>query len=135
MAKVATVKFLSFVVPNKVGQLAAVAELLGAADVNVAALRAAEAGSNAEFMLAVKNTVKAKKALAPLGVDVKEGEALLVEMPNKPGRLQKVAKKLADAGVNVHSSWATAFTGKTASCVFMTSDDKKAIAALKKQKK
>jgi hypothetical protein len=132
MAKVAIVKLLSFSVPNKVGQLAAVTTLLWEANVNLSAIRAAEAGSSAEVVIAVKNPTKGKKALAPLGVDLKETDALCIEMPNKAGRLQKVAKKLADAGVNVQSSWATAFTGKTASCIVVTSDDKKAIAALKK---
>jgi hypothetical protein len=63
---------------------------------------------------------------------MKETDALCIEVPNKAGRLHKVAKKIAEAGVNIESSWATAFTGKTASCVMVTSDDKKAIAALKK---
>lgn len=132
MAKATAVKLLGFTLPNKIGQLAAVAELLGKADVNVMAIRAAEAGSNADCTLAVKNAAKAKKALTPLGVEVKEMDALCIEMPNKAGRLEKVAKKLAAAGVNVHSAWGTAFTGKTACCIFVTSDDKKALAALKK---
>lgn len=132
MAKVKIVKLLSFTLPNKVGQLAAVTELLGEAGVSISALRAAEAGSHAEFLLAVKKPAKAKKALAPLGVELKEEDALCIEMQNKAGRLQKVAKKLAEAGVNIQSSWGTAFTGKTVSCVLITSDDKKAIAALKK---
>jgi len=132
MAKVTTVKLLSFTLPNKVGQFAAVTTLLGDADVNITAIRAAEAGSNAEVVIVIKNPAKAKKALAPLGVELKESDALCVQMPNKAGRLQKVAKKLADAGVNLQSSWGTAFTGKTASCVIVTSDQPKAIAALKK---
>jgi hypothetical protein len=132
MAKVTTVKLLSFTLPNKVGQFAAVTTLLGDADVNITAIRAAETGSNAEVVIAIKNPAKAKKALAPLGVELKESDALCVQMPNKAGRLQKVANKLADAGVNVQSSWGTAFTGKTASCVITTSDHAKAIAALKK---
>jgi hypothetical protein len=132
MAKAIAVKLLGFTIPNKIGQLAAVAELLGKADVNVMALRAAEAGSNADCVVAVKNTGRAKKALTPLGVEMKELDALCIEMPNKAGRLVKVTKKLAAAGVNIQSAWATAYTGKTASCIFVTSDDKKAIAALKK---
>jgi hypothetical protein len=132
MAKATMIKLLSFSIPNKVGQLAAVTTLLGDAGVNLGAIRAAEAGSNAEVVLAVKNPAKAKKALAPLGVDAKESDALCIEMPNKAGRLQKVMKKLADAGVNIQSSWGTAFTGKTASCVVVASDNAKALAALKK---
>ena len=132
MAKVSAVKLLSFTIPNKVGQLAAVTMLLGDAGVNLGAIRAAEAGSNAEVVIVVKNAAKARKALAPLGVEPKEADALCVEMPNKAGRLQKVAKKLADAGVNIQSSWGTAFTGKTASCVVVATDHAKALAALKK---
>ena len=132
MAKATTVKLFSFSIPNKVGQLAAVAAALGDADVNINALRAAEAGANADIVIAVKNAAKAKKALATIGVDPKETDALCVEMPNKAGRLQKVARKLADAGVNIQSTWGTAFTGKTTSCVIVVSDHAKAVAALKK---
>jgi hypothetical protein len=132
MATVKSVTLLSFTLPNKIGQLAAVTELLGAASVNILALRAAEGGVNAECTLAVNNSKKAVKALAPLSVEIRQAEALCVELPNKPGRLHKAARKLATAGVNVQSAWSTAFTGKTASCIFVTSDDKKAVAALKK---
>jgi hypothetical protein len=56
-------------------------------------------------------------------------------MANKTGRLQKVAQKIADAGVNVISSWATAFTGKTASALFITADNAAALAAFAGRKK
>jgi hypothetical protein len=133
MAKAKKVKLVSFTMPNKVGQLAAVTELIAGAKLDLKGFHAVDSGSNAEFSLAVKNTAKAAKALAPLGIQTKEEDALCIEMPNKPGRLYKVIRKLADAGVNIRSSWATAYTGKTASCVLVTSDDKKAIAALEKK--
>jgi len=132
MAKATPVKLLSFTLPNKIGQLAAVTELLAQGNVNITALRAAESGAHAECVLATKNIGKAKKALASLGVEMKELDALCIQVPNKAGRFQKVARKLAEAGVNVQAAWGTAFTGKTASCIMVTSDDKKAIAALKK---
>jgi hypothetical protein len=131
MAKVKTVTILGFTLPDKVGQLAAVTSLLGDAGVNLAAIRAAGAGPNAEFLVAVKKTGKAKKALAELGVDLKESEALCIEIPNRAGRLHKAAKKLAEAGVDIRWVWGTAFTGKTAGCIVSTSDDRAAIAALK----
>ena len=134
MAKAKIVKLISFSLPNKVGQLAAVSELIAGAKASIQAFSASDSGANAGFTIAVKNAAKARKALATLSVEIKEQAALCVEMPNKPGRLQKVAKKLAEAGINIHSSWATAFTGKTASCILMTSDDKKALAALTKKK-
>jgi hypothetical protein len=132
MAKTKKVKLISFTLPNEVGQLAAVTELIAGAKLDIQGFQAVEVGASAEFRLAVKNTAKAAKALGPLGVQTKEEDALCVQMVNKQGRLQRVARKLADAGVNIHSSWATAFTGKTATCILLTSDDKKAIAALEK---
>ena len=132
MAKARKVSLLSFTLPDKVGQLAAAAAHLAEAGVSIYALQAVPAGANAHFLLAVKNPAKARKALAPLAADFKEQAAICVEMPNKAGRLQKVAAKLAEAGVDVRGTWATAFTGKTASCVLLTSDDEKALALLKK---
>ena len=134
MAKAKIVRLISFSLPNKVGQLAAVSELIAGVKVSIQAFSASDSGANAGFTIAVKNAAKAKKALASLGVALTEQEALYVEMPNKAGRLQKVANKLAEAGINITSSWATAFTGKTASCILMTSDDKKALAALNRKK-
>ena len=133
MAKAKKVKLISLTLPNKVGQLAAVTELIAGAKLDIKGFHAIDAGANAEFSIAVKNTAKAIKALAPLGVPAKEEDALSVTVPNKPGRLQKVARKLADAGVNIRSSWATAYAGKTATCIMMTADDKKALAALEKK--
>jgi len=135
MAKATKTKILSFTLPNKVGQLAAAAELVSAAKLQVTAFCAADMGNSAEFLVLTDKNVKAAKALASLGVEIKEEDVLAVQMSNKPGRLAKMARKLADAGVNIRRSWATAYSGKTATCVIQTSDDAKALAALKPKKK
>jgi hypothetical protein len=132
MAKTKPVKLLSLTLPNKVGQLATVTGLLGDAGVNLLAIRAAESGANAEIVIAVKNPEKGKKALAPLGVELKETDAFCVEMPNKAGRLLKIAGKLAKSGVNLQSVWGTSFTGKTAACIIVASDHAKAAGVLEK---
>jgi hypothetical protein len=128
MAKASRVKLLSFTVPNTVGQLAAASELIAGAKLEITAFCALDAGNTAEFLLATDRNAKAKKALAPLGVEIREEEAVRIELANKPGRLHKTAKKLAAAGINIRLSWATAFGGKTAYCVLMTSDDAKTVA-------
>lgn len=135
MAKAKESQLLSFSLPNKAGQLAAVSDLIGAAGVNIEALLATEAGSQAEFRVLVARNAKAKKALAALGVDIAKAPVLCVDMPNKAGSLKKVAKRLAEASVNVNRAWATSFRGKTATLVLQTSDDKKALQALTKSAK
>jgi hypothetical protein len=133
VAKPKITQALIFTVPNKVGQLSAVSELLAEANVNIDAIVAVESGSSAEFCVITAKKEKAKKALSPLGTDVREESVVCVQMANKAGRLGKAAKKLAHAGVNVSRAWASAFGGKSATLVLQTSDDKKAVEALTKK--
>jgi hypothetical protein len=134
MAKAKKAKLLSFTLPNKVGQLAAASELIAGAKLDISAFCAIDAGQRAEFMVFTGKIPKAKVALAPLGVEIKEQDAVCVDIPNKTGRFYKVVKKVAEAGINIKFSWGTAFTGKTATVVLMTSDDAKTIATINAKK-
>ena len=53
-------------------------------------------------------------------------------MPNKVGELQKVAKTIADAGINISYMYGTTSTGKTSTCLFNTSDNRKALKLINK---
>jgi hypothetical protein len=55
-----------------------------------------------------------------------------VETPNKPGALERIARIIADAGINIYYFYATTSSGKTATSVIKTADDGKAIKALHK---
>ena len=132
MAKARMAQLLSFKLPNKVGQLSAVGDLVGAAGVNIEAILAVESGANAEFRVVTGKGAKAKKALSTLGAEISEEGVICVQVANKAGRLSKVAKKLADAAVNVNRAWGTSFKGKSSMLFLQTSDDKKALAALGK---
>jgi len=84
-------------------------------------------------MLTADSTAKAKKGLAPLGVAIEERDVVEVEVPNKPGELQKVAKKIADESIDIEYMYATAGKGKTATCVFKTADDQKMIKIINRK--
>jgi hypothetical protein len=127
MAKARKVKEISFSMPDKVGLLSEVTTAIAGAKVNITAICAYAMDNDAYFMLTTDSNAKAKKALAPLGVTIEEGDVVEIEVPNKAGELQRVAKRLADAGIDVEYMYATAAPGKTATCVFKTADDKKAI--------
>jgi hypothetical protein len=86
----------------------------------------------AYFMLVTDNNAKAKKALGALGADVTEDDVISVELFNKVGELQKVAKKIGDAGVDINYMYGTAGSGKSSICVFSTADDKKAVKVINK---
>ena len=132
MAKARKVKEISFTMPNRVGLLSEVTTAVAGAKVNITGICAYPMENNAYFMLTVDSNAKAKKALASLGVAIEEKDMVEVEMANKPGELQKVAKKIADAGIDIDYMYATAGKGKTPTCIFKTSDDQKVIKIINK---
>ena len=132
MAKARKVKEISFTMPNKVGLLSEITTAISGAKVNMAAICAYAMENAAYFMLTTDSNAKAKKTIAPLGVGIAEKDVVEVEMANKPGELQKVAKRIADAGIDIQYMYGTARGGKTAVCIFKTSDDQKAVKVINK---
>ena len=132
MAKATRVKEISFEMSNKVGLLSEVTAAIGGAKANITAICAYGMEGSAYFMLTTNSNAKAKKALAPLGVAIEEKDVIEVEALDKPGELQKVAKKIADAGIDIEYMYATAGSGKKETCIFMTSDNAKAIKVINK---
>jgi hypothetical protein len=132
MAKAKKVKQLSFTMPSRAGLLSEVSATVAGAKVNINSICAYEVENNGRFMLTTDSNARARKALAKLGAEAKEEDVVAVEMPNKAGELQKVAKKIADAGINISYAYGTTVTGKSSTCVFKTSDDAKAIKVINK---
>jgi hypothetical protein len=132
MAKARKVKEISFTMPNKVGLLSEITGAIAGAKVNITSLCAYAMEKKAFFMLTTDSNAKAKKTLAPLGVRIEEEDVVEVELANKSGELEKVAKRMADAGIDIEYMYATAGAGKTATCVFKTADDKKTIKVINK---
>jgi len=132
MAKAKKVKQLSLTMPNKVGLLSEIGTALAGAKVNITAICAYGMENKAYFMLVTESNAKAKKALSPLKVKIEEEDVITVEMPNKVGELQKVAEKIADAGIDIYYMYGTVGTGKSSLCVFKTADDNKAIKVINK---
>jgi len=132
MAKARKVKEIGLTMANKVGLLSEVTAAVARAKVNITAMCAYAMENTAYFMLTTDSNAKAKKALASLGVGMEEKDVVEVELPNKSGELQKVAKRIADAGIDIEYMYAAAGAGKTAICVFKTADDKKAIKVINK---
>jgi len=132
MAKAKRAKEISFTMANKVGLLSEVTAAVARAKVNITAICAYAMEDEGYFMLTTDNHAKTRKAVAPFGTEIEENEIVEVEVPNKPGELQKVAQKIAGAGINIEYMYATAGAGKTVTCVFKTADDRKAIRVINK---
>ncbi len=122
---------LSFTLPNKVGLLAEVTIFIAAAKINIEAICAYEMEDEGCFMLITNNTAKTKKILLNMGAEVEMDDVIMVEMPNKPGQIHRAAKKISDAGIDVHYVYGSPARGKM-TIIFKTADDKKAIRLLNK---
>jgi hypothetical protein len=132
MARARKAKEISFTMPNKAGLLSEVTTAIAGEKVNITAICAYAMGNTAYFMLTTTSNVKAKKALAPFGVAIEERDVVEVELLNRPGELQKIAKRIANAGIDIEYMYATAGAGKSTTCVFKTADDKNTIKVINK---
>lgn len=122
--------------PDTMGLTAKVAAALAAENVNILAGTGYSASGmrrKAIFTLIVDNYAKAERALDKIGADdLHESSVIMVETPNKVGALERVSKIIADAGINIYYFYATTSSGKTATSVFKTADDRKTIRVLHK---
>ena len=121
---------------DTIGLTAKVAAAVAAENVNILAATGYSASSqrrNATFTLVVDDFSRAERALEKIGAEeIQESSVLLVETPNKVGALERVAKLIADAGINIYYFYATTSSGATATSVIKTADDAKAIKILQK---
>jgi len=133
---VSAAKEITATFSDTVGLTAKVAAALATENVNILAGTGYSASGmrrKATFTLIVDDLVKAEKALEKIGADdVQDSSVIMVEMANKVGALERISKLIADAGINIYYFYATTSSGKTATCVIKTEDDKKTIKVLSK---
>ena len=130
MAKASKAKQISLTLPNRIGTLAKVSDPIVAAGANINAISARGDKRRAYFHILVDRHVKARNALKKAGYEITEEDVILLEMPNKPGTMQKVAEKLADEGVDILYTFGSAGSGRATFCVLKTDNDKKALKLL-----
>jgi len=131
MAKARKIKQLTFSLPNRIGLLSELTSFLTAASINIEAIGAYGVGDEGRFMLVTDNNAKARKVIAHMGAEVKTEEVLAVELQNKVGQLQKVAKKISDAGLDISYIYGSPVKGRM-TLILKTADDKKAMKVLNK---
>lgn len=98
---------LSVSLPNHPGSLADVLEHVAQAGINVHAVEAEALGDFGAVHLETSDSSRAAEALRAKGYNVIQAEALELRLPNEPGELAKVARRLADANVNIVSLYGT----------------------------
>ena len=92
---------LSVKVPDRPGQLAALAGALGSAGVQLRGIGGLKGSIG--IIVADKDATKARNALKKAGYRARVGKAVEVRLQDKPGSLARSAKRLGKAKVNISS--------------------------------
>ncbi|MDD5234111.1 MAG: ACT domain-containing protein [Syntrophales bacterium] len=131
MAKAFKAKQINFMMPNRVGLLAEISAALAEAGVNIEALCAYEWEEKGAFMVIADNTAKAKRIISGMGAeDLETEDVIALEVPNRVGELRKASQKIADAGIDIYYLYTSPSKAKTATLIFKTDNDRKALKAL-----
>src|SRR5574341_227816 len=91
------VKQLSVTAPNRPGQIARICEALAAKKINITGVHTS--GADKCIRLIVSNTGRARQVLAKGGWRPRVENALVINAPDRPGALARVARTLAQRGI------------------------------------
>jgi hypothetical protein len=101
-------KDLTVTLENRPGSLAELGEATGAAGVNIEGLCGVPVGDKGVIHILVEDAGAARAALEGAGIEVgDERDVLVVEVEDRPGTMAEVARRVADAGVNIDLAYTT----------------------------
>lgn len=124
-------KQLAVFLENKPGTLARVCEALAQKGVNLLALTVSDTVDHAVVRVVVDKPSEALAVLEDAGMLVVESDVLVTEVPNRPGALAEIARRLADSSINIEYAYCTTTEGQPAGClVFRTHDPERAMGVL-----
>ena len=125
-------KQLAVFLANKPGTLAQVIQVLAKKGINIEAITVSDTVDHAVVRIVVSDATRALHLLGDAGVLVVESDVLVLELPNKPGALAKVAQKLAAAKVNIEYLYGSGSPGQQKGLVVVrTTNRRKAMQVLK----
>lgn len=93
---------------NRPGRLAEVCTALAEANVNIVALSISDTADYGVLRVVVDNSARAERVIRDAHFPFCETDVLVVEVPNRPGAMADIARRLAKAHVNVEYSYLTA---------------------------
>ena len=94
-------KQLAIFLDNRPGMLARVADALARAKINVYAITTSDTVDHSVIRLVVSDYRRALHVFEEHGTLVVEDDVVMVEGSNKPGEIARIARKLAEAKVNI----------------------------------
>ncbi len=92
---------------NEPGALAKLTEAIAAKGINITAFAGATSGGSGSVAVLTNDEEGTRRALADMGIKSRELEMATAAIEHKPGGLAAIARKLADAGVNIEAALVT----------------------------
>jgi hypothetical protein len=111
---------------NKPGELARVTEAIAKQGINLEGISGAACDTSGRVAIVTKDDAGTRTALSDAKVSFKEMEATETSLPHAPGGLAKVARRLADAGINIEALFPTGMQGQDVTVAFVTDQPAKA---------
>ena len=124
---------LTIVAPDKIGLLLDVTTILGKERINIESISLEVVGKKAVMRLLIEKARirKAKESLERKGFNVVASDTFVVKLADRPGELAKVAKVLAENGVNIKNVHIVDKQGRQTLCAIKVDKGDKAEKLLK----
>jgi hypothetical protein len=110
---------------NKPGELARITEAIGQRGINILGLTGATNAGAGSVVLYTNDEEGTRSALAAAGIRPREAELVVASVAHKPGAFAEIARKLADAGINVEAVLPTGMDGGNVTMAFATDNPSK----------
>lgn len=112
--------------PNRPGQLAGIAELLGERGINIKSVAGVADSPHPAVALVVEDVGQTRTALREGRFQFEEKEILTATLPDRPGELGQLARKLGNSGVNIESIYVLETEGENVQLALSVDNPKKA---------
>lgn len=118
---------------NRPGGLATLAEALAAAGVDLRAIGGGGLGETGHIIMTTADDDTTRDVLERGGYTFLEGESILAEVDDRPGGMARIARALADAGVNIQGHLFLGRWGDRAMFAFVVDDPDRARPILERK--
>jgi len=118
---------------NEPGSLATLAETLAARGVDLRAIGGGGSGDAGHVIMTTADDDTTRAILEEGDYTYYEGESILSEVDDRPGGMARIARDLADAGVNIHGHLFLGRWGDRAMFAFVVDDPEKARPILERK--
>ena len=119
---------------NEPGAMAILAETLAARGVDLRAIGGGGLGNSGHVIMTTADDATTKQVLDEGGYTYVEGESIIAEVDDKPGGMARIARQLADAGVNIHGHLFLGRWGDRAMFAFVVDDPDRARPILERKR-